>query len=75
MVGAEKDIQIDSLNANTLADGGTNLTGGVGVDVGDLTFDAELSVPLIAHGPYFISGAANDWTAELSLTYYFGKAK
>ncbi len=61
-------------NATSTTDGPTTLSGGFGLTLGDLAFDAQVSTGLIRQGPYFISGATNDWTAALSVTYYFGKA-
>jgi hypothetical protein len=62
-------------NVTTVGGTSTALSGGVGLNFGNLTFDAEADVALFTDGPNFISGANTaPWTLELSATYYFAKA-
>ncbi len=61
-------------NSTSTSDGPTTISGGFGLNLGDLTFDAQVSTGLILQGPNFISGASNNWMAALSATYYLGKA-
>jgi hypothetical protein len=61
---------------SSTAGAGLAMSGGVGLNIGNLTFDADVNIGLLTNGPYFIMGGAGPgaWTAELSATYYFGKA-
>ncbi len=67
---------VSATNTTSQTGGGTTLSGGFGLNQGNLSVDAELSIPLLTIGPNFISGAyAAAWTADLSVTYYFAAAK
>jgi hypothetical protein len=60
---------------NNGAAAATTLAAGLGLAVGDLAADMELSIPLLMLGPNFISGVASPWSMDLSVTYYLGAAR
>jgi|GEM_PF-3298198 len=44
---------------------------GLGLTFGNVTFDLNVSTPLITGGPQFVNGTGADWSTDFEAKYYF----
>jgi hypothetical protein len=54
----------DTENATTVAFG-------LGLTLGNVVFDMNVTTALLTNGPNFISGASNNWSTDFEAKYYF----
>jgi hypothetical protein len=62
--------------SGTINDSTTNIYLGLGIQLGNFALDMNVDTDLFIQGPNFITNSTpGNWTAEISCSYYFDKAK